>query len=65
VKVENPANLEAFYLFPSLDFFWLQPDTGHFGNSQNVGGLLHVRPMQPAATLTAFIQQAQLSCPER
>src|ERR1035438_9198529 len=23
VNVENPANLEAFYLFPSLDMFWL------------------------------------------
>jgi hypothetical protein len=61
VKVENPADLEAFYLFPSLDLFWLQPDTGHFSNGQNVGGLLHLRPMQPAATLTAFIQQVRQS----
>jgi hypothetical protein len=59
VKVENPANLEAFYLYPSFDLFWLQPDTGHFGNGQNVGGLLHVRPMQPAATLAAFIGQVR------
>jgi hypothetical protein len=63
VKVENPASLEAFYLFPSLDLFWLQPDTGHFGNGQNVGGLLHQRPMPPAATLAAFIQQARHGFP--
>jgi hypothetical protein len=59
VKVENPANSEAFYLYPSFDLFWLQPDTGHFGNGQNLGGLLHVRPMQPAATLAAFIGQVR------
>jgi hypothetical protein len=59
MKVENPANLEAFYLFPNLSLFWLQPETGHFQSGQNVGGLLHVRPMDPAATLAAFVQQAR------
>lgn len=63
VNVENPANLEAFYLFPSLDMFWLQPDTNHFGSGQNVGGLLHVRPMQPAATLAAYVQQMRHGYP--
>lgn len=57
MNVENPVNLEAFYLYPSLDMFWLQPDANQFGSGQDVGGLLHVRPMQPAATLAAFVQQ--------
>jgi hypothetical protein len=59
VKVENPTSLEAFYLFQSLDMFWLQPDTRHFGNGQNAGGLLHQRPIPPAATLAAFIHFRQ------
>ena len=63
VNVENPANVEAFYLFPSVDMFWLQPDTGHFASGQNVGGLLHLRPMQPAATLAAFVQQVRHGYP--
>jgi hypothetical protein len=63
VNIENPANLEAFYLYPSLGMFWLQPDTGNFGSGQDVGGLLHVQPMQPAATLAAFVQQMRHGYP--
>jgi hypothetical protein len=59
VNVENPSNLEAFYLFPSLALFWLKADTGHFASGQDVGGLLHVRPTPPAATLAAFVQQVR------
>jgi hypothetical protein len=59
MKVENPANLEAFYLYPNLDLFWLLPDTSNHGNGQNVGGLLHMRSMPPAATLAAFINQVR------
>lgn len=63
VNVENPVNLEAFYLYPSLDMFWLQPDSSQFGSGQEVGGLLHVRPMQPVATLAAFVQQMRHGYP--
>jgi hypothetical protein len=62
-SVENPANDEAFYLFPTVDLFWLRPVTNFYRPGQNVGGLLYAAPMRPDATLMAFIQQVRGSFP--
>ncbi|MEP7243946.1 MAG: hypothetical protein ABI885_09685 [Gammaproteobacteria bacterium] len=59
VKVENPANDEAFYLYPTVDLFWLRPVTNYYRPGQNVGGLMFAAPMRPDAALWAFVQQAR------
>ena len=64
VNVENPANEEAFYLFPNVALFWLRPESNYYSPGQNVGGLMFARPMRPDATLLAFIQQARRGFPK-
>lgn len=64
VNVENPANDEAFYLFPNVSLFWLRPESTYYRPGQNVGGLVFARPMRADATLLAFIQQARRGFPK-
>ena len=63
VNVENPANDEAFYLYPTVDLFWLRPVTNYYRPGQDVGGLMFAAPMRPDAALWAFVQQARRGFP--
>ena len=53
---ENPADAQAFYLFPSLDLFWLLP-TGYYRQGQNYLGQIYAQPMRPEALLAKFAEQ--------
>lgn len=65
VSAENPANEEAYYLFPALEFFCLRPDTGYYQQGQNLGGLIFAhQQMSPVQTLAAFVQQARSGVPK-
>ena len=64
-NAENPANEEAFFLFPVLQFFSLRPDANYYRAGQNYGGLIFVhQPMSPAQMLQGFVQQARSRFPK-
>jgi hypothetical protein len=55
-KVENPANAEAFYLYPNLALFWLDRNF-NLREGQDSLGMTFVRIMPPDATIAAFAKQ--------
>ncbi|MDP9089367.1 MAG: hypothetical protein M3O26_11605 [Pseudomonadota bacterium] len=55
-SAENPADAQAFYLFPSLDLFWLSP-AGYYRPGQNYMGQIYAEPMRPEALLATFAEQ--------
>jgi hypothetical protein len=64
VSVENPANEEAFYLYPNVELFWLRPVSNYYHPGQNYGGQIFAQPLSPESTLSAFIQQARRGYPQ-
>jgi curved DNA-binding protein CbpA len=56
VSAENPADAQAFYLFPSLDLFWLLP-AGYYRPGQNYLGQVYAEPMRPEVLLATFAEQ--------
>jgi hypothetical protein len=64
VSVENPANEEAFYLYPNVELFWLRPVSNYYHPGQDVGGLIFAQPLSPESALSEFIQQARRGYPQ-
>jgi hypothetical protein len=61
---ENPANAEAEYGFPQVQYFTLRPYVqGFMRPGQNSGGLIFLEPQQPVATLVNAIQQLRRGAP--
>ena len=57
-SAENPANEEAFYIYPVLECFSLRPDSNYYRPGQNFGGLIFFhQPMPPAQALFGFVKQ--------
>src|SRR5450755_87298 len=54
VSAENPANEEAFYLYPNVELFWLRPVSNYYLPGQNYGGLIFAQPLSPESALSAF-----------
>ncbi len=57
-RAENPANDEAYFLYPNLDLFWLLP-AGYFRPGQNYLGQIYAQPTRPEIALATFAQQAR------
>src|ERR1700736_5099845 len=55
-SAENPADAEAFYLFPNLDLFWLLPG-GYFRPGQHYLGQVYAQPTRPDSLLATFAEQ--------
>jgi hypothetical protein len=58
VQVENPANEEAFFAYPAVQYFCLRPDSGFFQPGQNYRGLIFThQQLPPVQVLLAVIQR--------
>ena len=58
LQVENPANAEALFDYPTWDFFCLRPDGTYYQPGQNYGGLIFAHQQEtPARTLGYYVQQ--------
>jgi hypothetical protein len=57
--IENPTNEEAFFAYPSLEFFSVRPNGGYYRLGQNVGGMINSPRQPPAPTLLSLVQQAR------
>lgn len=56
---ENPANAEAVYAFPAMQFFMLRPDYGMYRQGQLIGGQVYAAPQPPINALAGFIQRTR------
>jgi hypothetical protein len=64
-SAENPANEEAFFLFPVVGCFSLRPDSNYYRPGQNLGGLIFFhQPMSPSQALAGFVQQVRTGLPK-
>ena len=60
----NRDNEEAYFSFPTLCFFSLQPDTSYFQAGQNVNRLIFLhQQLQPAHALLGFVRHARSDFP--
>jgi hypothetical protein len=57
---ENPDNAEAYFGYPSLQFFGLRPDSNYYQPGQNYLGSIFAHQQQaPAEILLWFVRQAR------
>ncbi len=62
-SAENPANDNAYFGYPPLEFFSLRPDGNLYRPGQKYWGKFFAHQPQPAATpLLAFVQQVRGAC---
>ena len=64
VVVENPGNLEAFYLYRPAQLFTLKPDMGYQRDGAVAYGLTKANPVPPAQALAFFIREARAGAPK-
>jgi len=57
LKVENPANAEAYYLHPAAKYFALRPDGGLWKEGSDHGGWIKLRKQPPLPTLVAHVRK--------